>query len=152
MRNYLKQLVSFAIVSSLTASVAFAVDPPEHTINILADCPDISDHSADKVINYGTYLAGAGSIKVNGDNPSHPLFQGPVLLGANIPINLKAAGYDGYKVTYNPATGAVICHFKSSKGYTPFEISYVMKNALNGVVTSSGDEQIRITIPVGLRE
>jgi hypothetical protein len=151
MQNYFKQLVSVIVVSSLTASVAFAVEPPDHVTKILADCPDISDHTADKITNYGTYLAGLGAIKVNGDNPSHPLFQGPVLPGSNIPTDLKAAGYDGYKVTYNPATGAVICHFKSTKGYTPFEISYVMKNAMDGVVTSSGDEQIRITIPVGLR-
>ena len=147
MKYLVGKLVSIAVISTLTASVAMAAG---HHVKVTMDCPDISDKTKDRITNYGTYLAGEGTERVNSDTPTHPLFQGPTVPGANIPIDLKAAGYDGTGVSYNPANGAVTCYFKSNMGFDPFSISYLMVNALGGVTVDSGDEQIHITLPVGL--
>lgn len=148
MKNFIGKLVSVAIISGLSTSIAIAAG---HVVKITMDCPDISNKTKDKLTNYGTFIAGLGTERVNGDTATHPLFQGPIVQGANIPVDLKAAGYDGDSVTYNPVNGAVVCNFKSNKGFDPFSVSYVMKNALGGSVTGSGDEQIHIKIPVGLK-
>lgn len=144
----INKFLSVALISGLTTSIAFAAGP--HMVKVTVDCPDISIHTKDKLTNYGTYIAGLGTERVNSDAPTYPLFQGPITLGANIPVDLKGAGYDGAGVTYNPSTGAVICYFQSSMGFDPFSVSYVLKNALDGITVSSGDEQIKIKFPVGL--
>ncbi len=150
MQNVIGKLASIVVISSLSASVAFAATDI-HSVKVTVDCPDISVHTKDKITNYGTYLAGEGTERVNSDAPTHPLFQGPIVPGANIPIDLVAGGYDGNGVSYNPSNGAVTCYFTSSMGFEPFSISYLMTNALGGTTTSSGDEQIHITLPVGLK-
>lgn len=149
MKTFFLKLGSGVVISCLSTVVAFA--STTHVTKITVDCPDISVRTKDKLTNYGTYIAGIGTERVNSDAPTHPLFQEPIAPGANIPIDLKAAGYDGSHVTYNPANGAVLCHYKSSKGFSAFAVSYIMVNALNGIVVDSGDEQIHIKIPVGLK-
>jgi len=104
------------------------------------------------ITNYGTYLAGEGMMVVNSDVPTHPLFQGPTVPGANIPIDLKSYGYDGTGVGYNRMDGAVTCYYKSNMGFDPFSISYLMINAVNGTILDSGDEQIQIKLSFGLKK
>ena len=77
----------------------------------------------DKLTNYGTYIAGFGTERVNSDAPSHPLFQAPINPG-EIPFDLKAAGYDGTSVKYNPTTGIVTCYFQSSLGFDSFSFLF----------------------------
>ena len=145
----INKLVSVAVVSGLTASVAFA---QPHIVKVTVDCPDVlSIHTKDKVTNYGTYIAGNGTERVNSDSETYPLLQGPTVPGANIPVDLVAAGYDGDGASYNPSNGAVTCYFKSSLGHDPFSISYLMVNALGGTTISTTDEQIKIRLPVGLK-
>lgn len=148
MTKFIGKLVSVALMSSLSASIALAATT--HVVKVTMNCPDISDKTKDKLTNYGTYIAGIGTERVNSDSPTFPLFQGPVVPGANIPTDLKAAGYDGNGVNYNPANGAVTCYFTSSMGFDPFSVSYLMTNALGGFTVSSGDEEIKIKLPVGL--
>ena len=147
MKKFVGKLVSIAIASSLAVSVAMAQD---HHVKITVDCPDISNKTKEMVTNYGTYIAGEGIERVNSGTPTYPLFEGPTVPGANIPVDLKSAGYLNNGVSYNPSNGAVTCFFRSSMGFDPFSISYLMVNALNGVTVGSGDEEIHIKLPVGL--
>ena len=142
------KLLSVALISNISMSSAFAQG---HQVKVTLCCPDISVHSLDKIINYGTYLGGRGTERVNSDEPTYPLFKGPVSPGSNIPIDLVMAGYGSDSVSYNPATGSVTCSYKSTKGFSPFSMSYLMKNALNGTVTGATAEQIHIKFPVGLK-
>lgn len=163
MRNLVGKFASLFVVTTLCASSAFAggdrdnnptpVDPGCHSLKIAVSCPVIGDPCGASTVvqNYGTYLAGDGTIKINNDAPTHPLFQGPILPGLNIPTNLSTYSNNG--ATYNPVDGAVICKYKSSQaGNDPFSISYIMQNASNGVVTSSTADKINIVIHAGLKK
>ena len=146
MQKLMVKLVSVAAVACLSSSVALA---KVHTVKVTVDCPDIGSKGTEIVTNYGTYLAGQGIEKVNSDLPTQPLFQGPTLPGANIPVDLVSNGYSNNGVSYNPTNGAVTCYYKSSMGFDPFSVSYLMVNALNGTTGSSGVDEIHIKIPVG---
>ncbi len=141
------KLVSVAVIAGLGSSVALAKG---HSVKVTMDCPDIASKGAENVTNYGTYIAGHGIEKVNGDAPTQPLFQGPTVPGANIPTDLVTNGYGNNGVSYNPTNGAVTCYYKSSMGFDPFSISYLMVNALNGSTVGSGSEEIHIKLPIGL--
>lgn len=147
MQHFMSKLIAVAVVSTLSASIAVAGG---HITKITVDCPSVSAKTKDKITNYGTYLAGEGTLRVNGDAPTHPLFQGPTVPGANIPVDLKEAGYSNKGASYNPANGTVTCFFKTSKAFDAFSISYIMANALNGTTAGSGFEQIHIKVPAGL--
>ena len=147
MQNLLVKLASVAVVACLSSSVAMA----GHFVKITMDCPDIAIKEADRVTNYGTYLAGPGIERVNSDAATFPLFQGPTVPGSNIPVDLVSNGYSNNGVSYNPANGAVTCYYVSSMGFDPFSISYLMKNAMNGTTASSSSEEIHIKVPVGLK-
>ena len=148
MSKFLGKLVTIAIASSLGASVAMAAG---HKVKVTMDCPDIAVHAQDRLTNYGTYIAGPGIERVNSDTATYPLFEGPTVPGANIPVDLKEAGYKQNGVSYNPSNGAVTCYYKSSFGFDPFSVSYLMQNALGGTTYSSGFEEIHINLPVGLK-
>ena len=147
MKKFIGTIVSIALISGFSTSIALAATT--HIVKVTMNCPDISNKTKDQLTNYGTYIAGLGTERVNSDVPQHPLFQSPTVQGANIPIDLKAAGYDGTSVSYNPTNGAVVCYFQSTKGFDPFSVSYLMTNALGGTTVSSGDEEIKIKLPVG---
>ena len=141
-------LASVVAISSLSVSLAFA--SASHLVKVTVDCPDIGHKGSEIVTNYGTYVAGPGIERVNGDTPTSPLFQGPLVPGSNIPMDLVAGGYFNAGVDYNPLNGAVVCHYSSSLGFDSFAMSYMLKNAIGGVVASSGSEEIHIKLPLGL--
>ena len=149
MQKFILKLSAGVVMSCLSASVALAAQ--YHTLKVTVDCPDIAVKGTEIVKNYGTYLAGPGIIRVNSDAPTTPLFQGPIVPGSNIPVDLKGSGYKNCGVTYNPSNGAVLCKYHSTQGYTPFSVSYIMVNAMNGTVAGSGNEEIHIKLPVGLK-
>jgi hypothetical protein len=136
------------VILGLSTSVALAQG--QHT-KMTVTCPDIGSKGSDNVINYGTYLAGVGSLKVNSGTATRPLFEGPIVPGANIPVNLSASGYNNHGVSYMPANGSVTCYYQSTMGFAPFSISYMMNNAFGGVVTSSDSTEIHISIPLGVK-
>lgn len=148
MQNYIGKLVSIVALSTLTVSAAMAAG---HVVKITMDCPDIGTKGSEIVTNYGSYLAGPGVERVNSDTPTAPLFQGPVVPGANIPVDLVSSGYFQSGTNYNPTNGAVTCYYQSSMGFDPFSLSYVMVNAINGTTTSAGVDKIHIKLPVGLK-
>lgn len=135
----------------LTVFYGFIPQALAHVAKITMNCPNVSNHTQDKLTNYGTYIAGLGTERVNSGAPSYPLFQGPIVATANIPVDLKAAGYDGSGVSYNPVNGSITCYFESYLGFDPFSISYFMQNARGGTTISSGYEEIKIRFPVGLK-
>jgi hypothetical protein len=146
MKNMMSKLISVAIITSCSVSMAFAKD---HIVKITLECPDIGTKGAEIVTNYGTYLAGAGTERVNSDAPTFPLFQSPMITGLNIPFNLATNGYINDGVSYNATNGAVVCKYTSSMGFDGFYLSTVMHNARNGRVVSSSAKIIHLQIPVG---
>ena len=146
MRKLIGSLISVAVLSCSISPIAFAVT--KHVTKITINCPDISKKTKDKLTNYGTYIAGFGTERVNSDAPTHPLFQSPINPG-EIPFDLKAAGYDGTSVKYNPTTGIVTCYYQSSLAFDSFSVSTTLLNARAGVTVGSGDEEIKIKVPVG---
>jgi len=148
MQKFIYKVGAAAIILGLSSNLALAKD--FHTTKITADCPDIGN-GGETVRNYGTYAAGTGFLRVNSDVATTPLFQGNLVPGANIPVDLVAAGYVQSGTGYNPDTGAVLCYYSAPAGYDDFSISYIMQNAMNGVVTGSGVDEIHIKIPVGLK-
>ena len=116
------------------------------------DCPDIKDKGVnDRVVNYGTYIAGTGILHVNSDAPTNPLFQANIVPGSDVPLDLESAGYRNCGVEYNPANGGVVCKYRSHCGHDPFTLGYILKNGLDGVVNSSSSEEIHINLPAGLK-
>lgn len=146
MHNFISKLVSIAVIYCLSTSAALA---DAHHVKITVDCPDTSVRTKDIITNYGTYLAGEGAQRVDNDASSHPLFEGPRALERNIPINIKASGYDNDRVEYNSLNGEITCFYKSSMGFDPFSVSYRMRNVLGGIVTDAGTVKIRILLPIG---
>ena len=147
MKKFIGTAISIALISGFTASVALA--STTHIVKVTANCPDISNKTKDMLTNYGTYIAGSGTVRVNSGLAEYPMFQSPTVQGGNIPVDLKAAGYDGTGVNYNPKNGAIICFYQSTMGFDPFSVSYMMTNALGGTTVSSGDEEIKLKLPVG---
>ena len=146
MKNFMSKLLSAAIITSCSASIAFA---QEHIVKITMDCPDIGNKGTEIVTNYGSYLAGPGIEKVNSDAATFPLFQSPMIVGLNIPTNLSSNGYFNDGVSYNALNGAVVCKYSSSMGFDGFYLSTMTQNARNGQVASSSSEEIHLRIPVG---
>ena len=148
MQNLMVKMLSVTAVACLSSSIALAAG---HSVKVTMDCPDIANKGSEKVTNYGTYIAGPGIERVNSDTPTFPLFQGPIVPGANIPVDLKANGYFQTGNSYNPSNGAVTCYYASSMGFDPFSLSYLMTNALNGTTVGHGVDEIHIKLPVGLK-
>lgn len=148
MRRFMTKLVSGVVFSSLSVSTALA---STHTIKLVLDCPDMSHKGHENVTNYGTYLAGRGLEKINNDLATEPLFEGRIAPGANIPVDLVASGYHNNGVSYNSTMGTTTCYYKSSMGFDPFSISYLMINAIGGYTDSSGSDTIHIKLPQGLK-
>lgn len=128
-----------ATTTSLTASIS---------------CPEIGNKGKEKVSNSGTVLSGAGAERFRLGNgtaspTTHPLYSGPTPAG--VPMDLVAGGYANSSTAYNATTNVVTCNFASSGGHPPFHITHTLQNLANGVVTSSGVEEIIIKFAIGLR-
>lgn len=148
MQNFICKVSSAALILGLSSTLALAKD--YHTTKITGDCPEVGT-KAEALRNFGTYIAGTGFLRVNSDAATTPLFQSNIVPGANIPMPLADGAYFNNGVAYNPATGAIICYYSSFAGFDDFSVSYIMQNAMNGVVASSSSEEIHIKIPVGLK-
>ena len=146
MKKVILSVISGVIISGLSTSVALA---QEHSTKLTAVCPGIGSNANSDIVNYGNFLAGTGTLRVNSDAPSQPLFQGPIVQGAKIPTNFAASGYSNNGVSYNPNNGALTCYYKSSNGFDPFSVSFLSSNSLGGTTTSSDSSEIHVKLPVG---
>ena len=149
MKNIILNVMSGVVLSGLISSVSVAQD---QFAKLTADCPGIGKNQLTDIVNYGNSLAGTGTIRVNSGPVSEPLFQGPLVMGANIPTNFSTADYFNNGVSFNPLNGAITCYYKSSsvKGYVPFSVSYIAKNSIGGMTTSSDSSEIHVKIPMAL--
>ena len=122
----------------------------EHNAQFSVKCPVSGTKGDNLVENYGNFIAGPGTLSMSNDIASQPLFEAPIVQGANIPTTLSDGGYNNNGVTYNPSNGAVTCYYQSTKGFDPFLVSYFCKNSLDGVVYFSNKNEIRFKIPMGV--
>jgi hypothetical protein len=148
MKNFIYKVGTATIILGLSSTMAMA--QPYHTTKITAYCSEVGS-GGETLRNYGTYIAGPGFVRVNSEVATTPLFQANIVPGSNIPAVLTDGKYFNSGVDYNPDNGAVICHYSSFSAYSDFSVSYLMQNALSGVVASASSEEIHIKIPVGLK-
>ena len=149
MKKIILSVISGVVISGLTTSVAVAQN---QFTKLTAVCPGIGLTLNTDIVNYGNALAGTGVIRINSGNASQPLFQGPILMGANIPKNFNGAGYYNNGVSFNASNGAITCYYmsNSSKGYVPFSVSYIARNSIGGITTSSDSSEIHVKIPLAV--
>lgn len=146
MRKFIRKAMLGSAIISISASHVFAQD---NQIKLTANCPVIAEKGAHIVTHYVLALAGPGSLRTNGGPASELLFQAPIGIGANIPLDLFANGYSNNGTSYHPFNGAVLCRYKSSNpALAPFTLSAVLVNSLNGTITSATSTQIHIKLPI----
>lgn len=150
MKKVIKAIALASISTLLLSSAAFAAS--SHTVKITVDCPDIcnNDDHCLQVNALNNSVWGYGFEHVNGDTATKPYFVGSYTVGANVPVDLKGNGYSQLGTGYDPNTGIVSCYYESSMGFDPVSASYQLQNALHGVVTFSGVDEIKIKIQTGL--
>lgn len=147
MQKTMFKLLTIAAAVSLSASMAMA----QGIVKMTFGCPEVGNNTSDDCKNYGSYLLGTGHERIDGGATIKILFQGPVLAGSNLPADLDGKGYFNAGASYSPTTGGVICRYRSHMGYDSFAVSYLTTNALNGVVTFSDKDTVKIKIPAGYR-
>lgn len=149
MKKIFTVLLGFSTV--FASPIIFAATATSLSASI--SCPDIGNKGKEKVSNSGTVLSGEGSERFRlGDGSAsptkHPLFSGATPVG--VPIDLVEGGYTNSSTEYNGATNAVTCNYASSKGLPSFHVSHTLQSITNGIVTSSGVEEIIIKFAIGL--
>lgn len=146
-----KYLLSLLVAGSLIIPChTFAANLTGLSVSI--SCPDIGNSGKEKVTNNGTEVSGKGSERfyLNGhkSKDSFPLFSAATPAG--VPLDLVAGGYANSGTSYDATTNVVTCHFTSVSANPPFQVSYALKNVTNGVVTDSGNEEIKIKFSIGV--
>lgn len=134
------------ITAVLLLNPAFSVADPTG-VNIEIRCPN-PKNSSDLLTNFGDYIAGYGSLKIVGLNDTRIYFKS--LYNAEIVSN-ELDGYLNAGVEYKSTSGTVSCAYRSLQGYPPFEIAYTLTNGRGGKAMQQDQEQIIVTIPVGLK-
>jgi hypothetical protein len=152
--NKTKKIFAILLVCSTTVVTSMAFAATTTSLSASISCPDIGAKGKGKVSNSGTVLSGEGSERFRlGDGSAsptkYPLFSS--VTPAGVPLDLVAGGYANSSTAYNPSTNLVTCNFTSSLGHPPFHVTHTLQNITNGVVTSSGAEEIIIKFAIGLR-
>ena len=147
MRQLIGNVICGLVISSTATSIASA---QELFAKLTVTCPAIGTTGGNAVQNLGNFLAGNGSMRLDGSNSEQSLFEGPIVQGAKIPKDLGDSGYQNFGVSYNPSNGAVTCYYQSNQGFDPFALGHVYVNSLGGIAVSSTSNQIHFKIPVGL--
>jgi hypothetical protein len=148
MNKFTIVMASLLAFSAATASQLANATPGNLTVRL--DCPDIGAKGSEIVTNYGTFLSGPG-IEHVGSTVMHPIFQGNIPAGANIPLDLVTAGYYQTGSSYDANSAMVTCSYASSLGFTSFNLAYQLSNAFGGIVTYSSPDEINIKIMVGAK-
>lgn len=133
------------LTALITTQIAMAVPG---NISIRLDCPDIANKGKERVSNYGPALTGPGTERVATNPATFPIFAGANPGG--VPIDLVANGYTASGTSYDPTTGIVTCHYSSTMATPPFDLTYQLKNSLDGIVTKSTEDKISIKFLMGV--
>lgn len=136
--------VSLVVLSGFTTIPAFAAVDLD---TFRFECPNASGGSpSERLTNYGTYIRGMGEANI-GLNKILPIFKG--VSSADVPLDLSTGAYSHAGTQYNPSTGAITCHFTSSNGKAPFNVSYFAQNVKHGWVAKSDNSAITIKVFAG---
>jgi len=135
----------FSLIGLTATNSALAVSG---NTNVRINCPDIGSKT-ETLTNFGAYISGTGIERVGVNAPIFPIFMGAVMPGANIPSNLKQAGYHHGGTSYSANSGLISCHYVSLLGFNAFDVGYTMKNGFGGIVTKSSTEEINLMLTVG---
>lgn len=152
----LKMKKSAIILASVVALSGLFIAPvamaQPANVKVSLDCPDIGSKGSENVTNFGSYLSGSGTERVNGALQAPPVFSGLVQAGMNIPTDLVAGGYHQSGTSYDPNSGNVSCKYSSNiSGFSAFTLVYHINNGIGGTVASSSSDEIRIKLEVGYR-
>lgn len=150
MTKFRKIIMPLCTISAVAAS-QFSMAVPGN-ISLSINCPIIVANN-EKVTNFGNVMMGPGieRVNVNGEasGTSKPLFTG--ITPAGVPLDLIAGGYYNNGTSYSADNNLVTCFYDSTSGNPAFALTYMIKNILNGVVTASNLEVIKIKFDVSLK-
>jgi hypothetical protein len=136
---------------SAIAAAQLAMAAPGN-LSVSLDCPDIANHGTEKVTNFGSVMTGPGieRLHVSGGSSAstNPVFAG--ITPAGVPMDLVAGGYTNNGVSYSASTNLITCHFASATNPS-FDLTYMLQNLTNGIVTKSSAEEIHVKFNVAIK-
>ncbi|WP_131794850.1 hypothetical protein [Fluoribacter gormanii] len=136
-------LSSLLLLSSFIPGIAMA-DPTTYDINVY--CP--ATQGANAVTHFGNYIGGYG-VEYVLSQTLQVYFRSTGSV-QDVPANL--INYNNDSVTYNSASGNIICSYQSNNPADPrFTVAYTVTNGMGGTVQAQSNNSITVRIPAGLR-
>ncbi|KTD40732.1 hypothetical protein [Legionella parisiensis] len=110
-------------------------------------CP-MAQGGPNAVTNFGSYIGGYGIENIL--SQTLQVYFRSTGSVQDVPANL--INYFNDSVTYNSATGNIICSYQSNNPADPrFTVTYTITNGLGGAVQAQSNNSISIRMPVGLK-
>lgn len=144
--NTKRSLVSLLVLSSITLAPALTMANPTST-SIYIGCPG-TQLSAHMITNFGGYVAGYGQESILSQTMN------VYFLSQSLPTNVPTSllNYSNAATSYDSTTGKVICSYQSSIATEPFfSVAYKLTNGRGGAVLSQSNNEIGLTMPLGLK-
>ena len=145
----MKKYILLATLLSLTGGLglsqaAMAAVKSPSIVKYHFICPRITGTDIHTLINSSGVVKGYGwEYIMDKRTAAYPFFSYNVG-SANVPPNLKLAGYTNSFTHYNPLDAHVSCHYASSFGFDPFHVTYTIHEGKGGMVASSSATQISV--------
>ena len=98
--------------------------------------------------NYGDFIAGYGTKKIQGQDSGQIYFKSNSSI-KDVPVQLD--NYFNSGVKYTSTSGDVTCTYASNMGELSFEVAYTLTNGKGGKATSLSNDKIQILIPFALK-
>lgn len=145
------KIMTGALLSALL--IFLSANAYADAVNINLECPrtkqDGSTTGDFVVINTGTLLVGNGHEIINGVHVADPVFSG--FPPAGVPSKIADGAYYRSGVIYDSLGSKVSCHYVSSVGYPPFDISYNIRHAVGGTISYQTINSIMLAFDFGLK-
>ncbi|CAM3044830.1 hypothetical protein LEAN103870_14540 [Legionella anisa] len=120
-------------------------DPIGYEVNVF--CP-MTQGGPNAVTNFGSYIGGYGMENIL--SQTLQVYFRSTGSVQDVPANL--INYFNDSVTYNSATGNIICSYQSNNPADPrFTVTYTITNGLGGTLLGQSNNSITVRIPVGLK-
>lgn len=114
-------------------------------------CPAVSG-DFNIIRHFGDLIAGEGTEYLSVTDEISIVFFKSVVGNPTIPDDLILSGYFNNGTSYNSATGDVGCSYNTLQIFDSIRVFYTMINGMGGIVLSSTDDSISISLITGLKK
>lgn len=139
----MKKLTAIILASSLSTTAL--ASPTIAVVDVF--CPSTTIIGIHRLSNFGSFIAGYGTMNIDSNPANNPYFRYQIPAGANIPHSLTSYFNNG--IDYDDTTGTLTCHYKSTGTFAPFSTVYTMTNATYGQIVTQTANSIRINLLIG---